>query len=81
MQKPRTRLLSLRMTQDEYLRLRDTAAEQGARSVSEFARTAVLTALSPASFATRVGSQAFDELVDRIGRLEQDLANVKGRFL
>ena len=42
MQNPRTRLLSLRMTEEEYGLLRTGADEQGARSVSDFARTALL---------------------------------------
>jgi hypothetical protein len=78
--KPRTRLLSLRMTEEEYCRLRDTADIQGARSVSEFARKALLAAARPASVTDTNGFHSLDALADRIARVEQDLDQVKRSF-
>jgi hypothetical protein len=47
--RPRTRLVNFRLSDDEYLTLKDTCARSGARSVSDYARAAVLAgaALAP----------------------------------
>jgi hypothetical protein len=76
MQNPRTRLVSLRMTEDEYERLRGASQGQGARSVSEFARTALLVSKEQQSLA-HCGCQNLNALDERLTRVEQDLARVK----
>jgi hypothetical protein len=43
-QRPRSRLLSFRLTGEEYEQLRIASAEQGARCLSDFARAALLRA-------------------------------------
>jgi hypothetical protein len=45
MVKPRSRLLSFRMTGEEYDKLRTASDAQGARCLSDFARTALLQAV------------------------------------
>lgn len=75
MQNPRTRLLSLRMTEEEYDRLRDASEGQGARSVSEFARNALLTTAYPAP--AECSCQAVNSLDGRIAKVEQEVAHVK----
>ncbi len=60
--KPRNRILIFRLTQEEYDALQ--AASAGARSLSEFARTKLLTSLDP------VGAQLSD-LQSKVARIEQ----------
>ncbi len=42
---PRTRLVNFRLSEDEYQTLKDAAIRQGARSISDFARAAILTSV------------------------------------
>lgn len=41
--RPRTRLVNFRLSEDEYQSLKETCAQSGARSVSDYARSAVLS--------------------------------------
>ena len=41
--KPRNRLINFRLTEEEFEKLRDACRHQGARSISDFARSAVMT--------------------------------------
>jgi hypothetical protein len=77
MQKLRTRFVSLRMTDDEYIRLRDAAQGQGARSVSDFARATLLTTFPTDAIAGSSWRQSVDALACRITKLEHDLADIK----
>lgn len=79
MQNPRTRLVSLRMTEEEYDRLRGASEDQGARSVSEFARQALLTPPQPAP-----ALRCCDSIVTldaRIARVEHEVAHLKDELL
>ena len=63
--KPRNRLVNFRLTEEEFQSLRTASSESGARSISDFARSAVLRSFhSPASEAPVGG------LVDLAARLE-----------
>lgn len=62
--KPRNRVLIFRLTQEEYEALQSASA--GARSLSEFARTKLFSALE----SPGVGSQ-ISELQSKIARIEQ----------
>ena len=76
MQNPRTRLVSLRMTEEEYDQLRNAAEDRRARSVSEFARNTLLTT----SLSSGVGPswrEAVETLDKRLTKVEQDVAQVK----
>ena len=46
--RPRTRLVNFRLSEDEYQLLKITCFRSGARSVSDYARTAVLAGGGPA---------------------------------
>ena len=81
MQNPRTRLLSLRMTYEEYYRLRDAAEVKGARSVSEFARTILLTSGQPVEAVPPSWCQSLVALEERIEKLEQDIPELKDGLL
>ena len=43
---PRTRLVNFRLSEEEYQTLKDAALSQGARSISDFARAAILTSVA-----------------------------------
>lgn len=77
MQHPRKRLLSLRMTAEEYDRLRDASEGQGARSISDFARTVLLTlpADSPVS-AAQCCCDKFSVINQFINRVENNLTRL-----
>jgi hypothetical protein len=60
--KPRNRILIFRLTQEEYEALQ--AASTGARSLSDFARSKLLSSLDP------VGAQLSD-LQLKVARIEQ----------
>jgi hypothetical protein len=63
------------MTEEEFDRLRDASEGQGSRSVSEFARNALMTSSQPAPAAASGASlEALDE---RITKVEQDVGQVK----
>lgn len=40
--KPRTKLINFRVSEDEYIQLRQASEEAGARNLSDFARSAIL---------------------------------------
>ena len=77
MQNPRTRLVSVRMTEEEYDRLRDTALVGGARSVSDYARTALLTTREPLLTTAPNWCQTLAALTERIAKVEDEVAEVK----
>lgn len=68
--KPRNRLINFRLTEEEFTALRDACRQQGARSISDFARSAVMTqAEQPAGAAA---PSRVDELLERLeARLNQ----------
>jgi hypothetical protein len=82
---PRTRLVNFRLSEAEYERLRAVCTESRARSISEFARNAVLTALEadrlppPCLPADGLGRRV-EDLEDRVGQLLLllDLASAGG---
>ncbi len=69
--RPRTRLVNFRLSDDEYLTLKDTCARSGARSVSDYARAAVLSgaALAPAAPASPC-SERWERLETVVNQLE-----------
>jgi hypothetical protein len=44
--KPRTRLVNFRLTEEEYETLKSAAENRGARSISDFARAAILSSVA-----------------------------------
>ncbi len=44
--KPRTRLVNFRLTEEEYETLKNAAESRGARSISDFARAAILSSVA-----------------------------------
>ena len=82
MLRARTRLISLRITEEEYQAIRQASADGGARCVSEFARNALLgsahsaPAVRPVSEPHECGLlRGFDQ---RLTRVENELEKVAG---
>lgn len=69
--KRRTKMVSIRLLDDEYRRLKELCAEKGARSVSDLARDAMFRMLSP-----RAGDDAPVGLEDQLRRLDQKVARL-----
>ena len=75
MLRPRTRLISLRITEEEYEAIRAASADGGARCVSEFARNALLESARSAPAAPGIVISGLDI---RLTRVEKELAQVAG---
>lgn len=69
---PRTRLVNFRVSEDEFVRLKEGSVRAGARSISDFARAAVLTEVAAGP------SLPILELSHRWTRLEQRLDAILG---
>ena len=82
--KPRNRLVNFRLTDEEFVYLREACAAQGARSISDFARSAVLRQAdrsAPASDSPSTQSLAelqsmMAQLEARVGQLVQQVDSV-----
>ena len=68
------------MTEEEYDRLRGASEDQGARSVSEFARQALLTTSQPVSRA-HLCCESLVTLDARIAKVEHEVAHIKDELL
>lgn len=71
--KPRNRLVNFRLTEEEFAYLRDACVAQGARSISDFARSAVLRqAERPGAISANTGpsTQSLAELQSMMATLE-----------
>jgi hypothetical protein len=82
--KPRNRLVNFRLTEEEFVLLRDACMAQGARSISDFARSAVLrqadrSAISksasdfPSTQSLAELQSMMMQLQDRVGQLVQQV--------
>ena len=65
---PRNRLVNFRLSDEEYERVRQSCATSGSRSISEFARTAVLQVVE--SQAADLQPVRVDELAEKVADLE-----------
>ena len=68
--KPRKRLVSLRLSDDEYKRLVELSSACGAHSTSELARTAVCSFLEHADEPRGLPMPAVAELQAKVGKME-----------
>ena len=77
MLRPRTRLISLRITEEEYEAIRQASEEGGARCVSEFARSALLGSAHSAPPPDQPPACSVISCFDvRLTRVEKELAQV-----
>ncbi len=82
--KPRNRLVNFRLTDEEFTYLREACSAQGARSISDFARSAVLRQADRSSnSADHPSTQSLAELQSmmvqletRVGQLVQQVDSV-----
>jgi len=80
MLKTRNRIINFRVTEDEFARLRDASVENGARCLSDFARTAILIGLESGRHPTPgdgAGKDQLKPLLLRIGTLERNIAKLE----
>ncbi len=67
---PRNRLVNFRLSEAEFEQLRAACQENGARSVSEFARTAVLGSLENGAPQNRASPERLEHLEGKVSELE-----------
>ncbi len=71
--KPRNRLVNFRLTEEEFVYLREACVAQGARSISDFARSAVLRQAdrpTPSPVLDGPSTQSLSELQSMMFQLE-----------
>jgi len=70
---PRTRLVNFRLSEEEYQTLKEAAQQQGARSISDFARAAILHSVTaPRREANQLDLAGLDRKVSEIqGTIEK----------
>jgi hypothetical protein len=80
MLKTRNRIINFRVTEDEFARLRTASMENGARCLSDFARTAILHALEGCYDHALGGGNGNDDLhmlMQRLGLVERSIAKLE----
>lgn len=68
-QKPRTRLVNIRLSEEEFASLQRATNESGARSISDFCRNAILKSSGTAS-------PELHEVERRLGQLESTMTQL-----
>lgn len=78
--RPRTRLLTVRLSEEEYEELRRICAEEGARSLSDFARESILQRAQTSGFSK--GSLAGDLTVlgDQLENVDEAIKALSKRI-
>ena len=82
---PRSYMISVRLSKEECSMLRRMSIASGARSLSDFARTAMLSIIkdaqrNEASMARGQGSSSeITHLQQRLDKLAEEVANLKGQ--
>lgn len=79
--KPRNRLVNFRLSEEEYERLKASCALHGARSLSDFARAAVLRAVVPGVLPSEHGDSLPDGRVSQMDRKLHDLESRVSQLL
>ena len=62
--KPRTRLVNFRLTEEEYETLKTAAESRGARSISDFARAAILSSVATHESGTNGHASGIDRKLE-----------------
>jgi hypothetical protein len=75
--KPRNRIFLIRLTQEEYDTLRAVSVNQGARNVSDFARTTLLTAVAKSKSA---GGESLAEVCRTLLNLQETVGRMAERI-
>ena len=66
---PRNRVVFFRLTQDEYVKLKDVSTRNGARNLSDFMRAEILAYIHSGTIADHL-KRRFDSLEQRIDELQ-----------
>ena len=74
--RPRNRLVNFRLSEDEFERLKASCALQGARSVSDFARSAVLDRMETGAPPTHAPAPRQFQMDNRISELESQVGQL-----
>ncbi|MFN8811528.1 MAG: plasmid mobilization protein [Acidobacteriota bacterium] len=75
--RPRTRLVNFRLSEEEYQQLKETCARSGARSVSDYARSSVLSGAAQAgALAASFPSERIDQIESLLRRIDSRLENL-----
>jgi hypothetical protein len=78
--RPRTRLVNFRLSEEEYQQLKETCARSGARSVSDYARSSVLSGAAQAGvLAAEFPSSRMDRIESLLERIDSRLENLTAR--
>ena len=80
MLKTRNRIVNFRVTEDEFTRLRTASMENGARCLSDYARTAILHALEgyyDQNHGNGKGKDELQALLRRLGLVERSIAKLE----
>ena len=73
-QKPRTRLVNIRLSEEEFASLQRATTESGARSISDFCRNAILKS------SGGTNQQDLHEVERRLGQLENTMMQLADRL-
>lgn len=74
--RPRNRLVNFRLSEDEFDRLKASCALQGARSVSDFARSAVLDRMETSSPSSHASTPRQFQMDNRLAELESQMGQL-----
>lgn len=74
--RPRNRLVNFRLSEDEFDRLKASCALKGARSVSDFARSAVLDRMETSSPSSHAPSPRQFQMDNRLAELESQMGQL-----
>ena len=76
--KPRNRLFLIRLTQEEYDALRRLSVDRGARSLSDFARSMLLTSVSKGETGEPLEEvcRALSGLQEAVGRMAERIEEI-----
>jgi len=72
-QKPRTRLINFRVSEDEYDQLRSASEKSGARSLSDFARSAILHSFDGDAHSIAPAISGIDK---KVGDMQEQLGKL-----
>lgn len=78
--KRRTRMVNFRLTEDEYEYLKDLCQREGARSVSDFARTAVCRSIGPPKPDGEPLDMQIQILDGKVGELDRTVKQIVERM-
>ena len=78
--KTRTRLITVRLTEPEYTRLRDHCESNGARSISDYTRQRLIQALTPATEAPISFGHDLATMVQRLTQLRAAIHELQGHI-